>query len=178
MHRPAFAARALEALRVRDAAARGHPVHLTGTNGLLHAGRVAVHDLAGKQVGDRGKSDVRMRSNIRCTRQSLRQVNRTEMIEEYEGAHHPTLRVRQHSPDLEVAEIAAPLVYEKGPHPLSLLRASHARSRGPQCAGGVPSGTRVCSVIQLTSQVLPPSCENACSKCGAVELMLDHTNRT
>src|SRR5215469_14826082 len=129
MHRPAFAARALKALRVRDAAARGHPVHLTGTNGLLHGGRVAVHDLAGKQVRDRCKSDVRMRPHVRGTRQSLRQLNRTQVIEEYEGPHHVALRVRQYPSDLEVAEIPAPLVYESRPHEGILLRAAPARSK-------------------------------------------------
>src|SRR5262249_38906104 len=114
--------------RVRDAAARGHPVHLAGTDGLLHSGGVAVHDLAGKQVGDRGKSDVRMRPHVCGARQSLRQLDRTQMIEEYEGAHHVALRVRQHPPALEVAEIAAPLVYEKRPHAVILLRAAPARS--------------------------------------------------
>src|SRR6266568_1035034 len=38
--------------------------------------------------------------------------------------------------------------------------------------------TRVWSVIQFTSQVLPPSSENDCSKCGEFEVISDQINRT
>ena len=38
--------------------------------------------------------------------------------------------------------------------------------------------TRVCSVIQVTSQLLPPSSENACSKWGAEDVVLDQAKRT
>ena len=46
MHFPALAARALEALGVRDAAAGRHPVDLPRTNRLFRAQAVAMHDLA------------------------------------------------------------------------------------------------------------------------------------
>jgi hypothetical protein len=39
-------------------------------------------------------------------------------------------------------------------------------SGGPYWAAPVASPTRVWSVIQFTSQVLPPSSEKDCSKCG------------
>ena len=42
----ALAARAFEALRVRDTAPSGHPVDFARPNGLLGADTVAVHDLA------------------------------------------------------------------------------------------------------------------------------------
>ena len=35
-----------------------------GLDRLLHADAVAMHDLAGEQVGDRGESDVRMRAHV------------------------------------------------------------------------------------------------------------------
>src|SRR5216683_4690016 len=40
------------------------------------------------------------------------------------------------------------------------------------------SFTRVWSVIQFTSQVLPPSSENDCSKWAEFGVMFDQTNRT
>jgi hypothetical protein len=39
------------------------------------------------------------------------------------------------------------------------------------------SPTRVWSIIQLTSQVLPQSSENDCSKWGLLEAVFDHMNR-
>src|SRR4029078_12085136 len=45
VHRAAFGAGALEALRMRDAAPGGHPVHLAGADRLLRAQAVAMHDL-------------------------------------------------------------------------------------------------------------------------------------
>ena len=46
-----------------------------------------------------------------------------------------------------------------------------------QCAVSGPSLTRVWSVIQFTSQVLPPSSENDCSKWGVFVVMFVQTNR-
>src|SRR5262245_20169442 len=51
VHESADRARLLEALRVRDAAPRDHPVDLVGLDGLLNADAVAMHDLAREQVG-------------------------------------------------------------------------------------------------------------------------------
>ena len=50
---------------------------------------------------------------------------------------------------------------------------------GAQGALSCPSFTRVWSVIQFTSQVLPPSSENDCSKWGefVVRLVLDKSNQ-
>ena len=50
----ALGARLLEALAVRDAAPRRHPVHLVRADRLLRADAVAVHDLAVEQVGRGG----------------------------------------------------------------------------------------------------------------------------
>src|ERR1700676_1115947 len=48
---------------------------------------------------------------------------------------------------------------------------------GVQCALSDSSSTRVWSVIQFTSQVLPPSSENDCSKWGEFVVMSVQTNR-
>src|ERR1700722_14559186 len=42
----------------------------------------------------------------------------------------------------------------------------------------IPYLLRLKSVVQLTSQVLPPSGEKACSQCAASAVMFDHTKRT
>src|SRR3954452_11828777 len=49
----ALTARALEALRVRDAASSRHPVDLARPNGLLGADTVAMDDLTFEQVSHR-----------------------------------------------------------------------------------------------------------------------------
>src|SRR3954452_18742031 len=49
----ALAARAFQALRVRDAASSRHPVDLARPNGLLGADTVAMHDLTFEQVSYR-----------------------------------------------------------------------------------------------------------------------------
>ena len=53
-----------------------------------------------------------------------------------------------------------------------------ARSLGAQRSFWGASSTRVWSVIQFTSQVLPPSSENACSKCGLLVSVFDQMKRT
>src|ERR1700704_3033260 len=59
-------------------------------------------------------------------------------------------------------------------HPVFRVR----NSCGDQCALSGESFTRVWSVIQLTSQVLPPSSEKDCSKCGVSVLVFVQINRT
>ncbi len=57
---------------------------------------------------------------------------------------------------------------------------SHSAEGRPnfQCDFPAAGGTWVWSVIQFTSQVLPPSPENACSKCGVLVLSRVHSKRT
>jgi hypothetical protein len=38
--------------------------------------------------------------------------------------------------------------------------------------------TRLNSIVQFTSQVWPPSGENACSQCALVAVIFDHVKRT
>ena len=110
VHRAALGARLLEALGVRDAAAGDHPVDLVGLDGLLHADAVAMHDLAGEQIGDRGEPDVRVRAHVDGLRDTRREGHRADVVEEDERADHVPARERQHAPDFEAAEVAAALV--------------------------------------------------------------------
>src|SRR3546814_20475791 len=74
-----------------DAAARSHPVHLAGTNGLLDAQAVAMRDPALEQVADGGESDVGMRPDIRVAKPVGWQVQRAGMTEEDERPDHAAL---------------------------------------------------------------------------------------
>src|SRR5262245_33996889 len=58
--RSRWIARVRGPLRVNDAAARGHPIDLTRLDRLHCPEIVAVHDLAGKQVGHGCKTDMRV----------------------------------------------------------------------------------------------------------------------
>src|SRR5215469_10645316 len=129
MHRSALAPCSLEAFRVRDPAARGHPVHLTRTNHLLDPGRVAVHDFAREHVSHGREADMWVRSHIGFARQPFRQLDRTEMIEEYEGAHHVVVRMRQDAAHLESPQTAP-----------SLINQNHARK--PRACGAVSTAVR------------------------------------
>ena len=113
---PPSRARALEALRMRDAAARRHPVHLAGPDRLLGADAVAMHDLAVEQIGDGRQPDVRMRPHVDRARNARREIDRTHVIEEDERPDHAPLRERQHASDLEAAEVAAPLFDDELDH--------------------------------------------------------------
>src|SRR3546814_6301377 len=85
---PGLRRRVVEALRMGDAAAGGHPVHLAGANSLLGAEAVAVHEPAVEQIADGGEHDMRMRSDIGVATLIGRQLQRTGMIEETE--EHPS----------------------------------------------------------------------------------------
>src|ERR1700681_2634894 len=90
-----------------DAAARGHQVHGTGLDFLDIALAVAVHDAAVEQIGDGGKSDMRMRAHVHAL--AGHKLHRPEMIEKDERADHLALAVRQRAAHLEsIAEVAGP----------------------------------------------------------------------
>src|SRR5689334_5765956 len=57
VHGAAFRARLLEALRMRDAGTGNHPVDLAGTDRLLRADVVAMHDLALEEIGNGREPD-------------------------------------------------------------------------------------------------------------------------
>src|SRR5688500_8915356 len=116
VHAAAFAARALEALGVRDAAAGGHPVHLARPDRLLGADAVAMHDLAVEEVGEGGQADVRMGPYVYGARQAGGKVHRPHVVEEHERPDHAALGEGQHPADLESAEVAAPLTDDDFDH--------------------------------------------------------------
>ena len=93
------------ALGMNDAASRRHPVDLAGADRLRGAEAVAMHDLAVKQEGQRGKPDMRVWPNIDAL--AVPQHGRSKVVEEDEGADHSTLRVRESAADRKAAEIDA-----------------------------------------------------------------------
>src|SRR3974390_738569 len=110
MHGSTLASRPLKPFRVCDAAARGHPVDFSRTNRLLDAGRIAMHDLSGKHVGNGREAYMWMRTHVRLARQPFRQLHRPQVVEEYEGSHHVAVGMRQHPADFEASEAAPALV--------------------------------------------------------------------
>src|SRR5688572_9803289 len=113
---PALAARALEALGMRDAAASGHPVDLERPDRLLEPEAVAMHDLALEQVGHGRQADVRMRPYVDGPGNARRKIHRADSIKEDERSHHPPLRIRKYAPDFKSAEIPAPLFDDEFDH--------------------------------------------------------------
>src|SRR5260221_3642512 len=94
------------ALRVRDAAACGHPVDRAGLDVLHRADAVAVHELSFEKVGHRRQPDMRVRTDIGVL-EGL-ELLRTEMIEEKERPHGLPFRGRQKAANLEMADWAQP----------------------------------------------------------------------
>ena len=106
-----------------------HPVHFAGTNHLVKAEAVPMHDLAREQIRDRRQADVRMRTHVDPPRQIRGELHRTHVIEEHERADHAALRPRQHAPDLEAAQIAATRFDHQLDRGVRTHEASLARSR-------------------------------------------------
>src|SRR5262249_46989135 len=123
----------LEALGMRDTAAGRHPIHLAGADHLLHADGVAMHDLARKQIGDGRQSNMRMRTHIGFARYPLRQVHRPKMIKKNERSYHSLLRLWQHPPDLEAADVPPPRIDDQFNHGCT--------PRGPTAELAYRSGT-------------------------------------
>ena len=93
------------ALGVDDAAPGRHPVDRAGLDPLHDAGRVAVHDRALEQVGERRQADVRMRPHVVVG--AGRDVDRPEVVEEDERADGaPVGRGQQAAHDEAAAEVA------------------------------------------------------------------------
>ena len=97
-----------------------HPVDLLGTDCLLVGQAVAMHDLACEQIGDRGEPNMRMRSNIGAAINATGDVDRPDMVEENEGAHHLAFCERQDPAYLETAaKLPSPLFDHQLDHCLS-----------------------------------------------------------
>src|SRR4029078_4476672 len=112
----AFGAGALEALRMRDAAPGGHPVHLAGADRLLGHQAVAMHDLALEQIRERGQADVRMRAHVDAARNAGRELDRSEVIEEDEPPDTAPLAEQEHASHGEAAEVAAARIDDEFDH--------------------------------------------------------------
>ena len=67
-----------------DAAARAHPVHVTGFDPLDGAETVAMHERALEQIGHGRQADVRVRPDIEAL--AGRHLDRPHMIEKHERA--------------------------------------------------------------------------------------------
>src|SRR4030095_8438738 len=93
------------ALRVNDAASRGHPINFTRLERLHRAEAVAMHDLAGEHVGDRCKTDMRMWAHFKGP--ALNQLQWAELIKENKGTHRSAFGRWQCPHHVEAADIAA-----------------------------------------------------------------------
>src|SRR5512147_1552411 len=86
-----------------DAVTRGHPVYVTRGDPLHAAKAVAVQERALEEIGDRGQSDVRMRSHVDPC--AGRKGRGPDVVEENERPDHPDRMSRQQTAYLEAAEI-------------------------------------------------------------------------
>src|SRR5690606_11663382 len=112
--------RALEPLAMRDAAARGHPVHFLWPNHLFVAQAVAMHHFAGKQVGNRGKTDMRVGTYVNAAIHAWRKVERPHVIEKDKWPYHRLLCERQYAANIKSAtQIATPLLNNHFNHVMS-----------------------------------------------------------
>ena len=93
------------ALRMHDAAAGGHQVHVARMNRDGAAEAVAVHDLAVEQERDGGEPDMRMRPHVDALAGA--EFDRPEVIEEDERADHAAAHMRQCAAHREAAEVDA-----------------------------------------------------------------------
>src|SRR4051794_16455639 len=97
------AQRRVRALRMRDAASCGHPVHVARHDGLLGAQAVPMHDRAVKQIGNCCQADMRMGADIEPL--AREELARPHLVEEDEGSDHLPLSGRQGTAHFEAAQI-------------------------------------------------------------------------
>src|SRR5713101_9393672 len=103
------------ALRMCNAAARGHPIDGARLDVLHRADAVAVHELSFEKVRHRRQPDMRVRTHI-AVAEGL-ELLRTEMIEEKERPYGLLFRGRQKAANLEMANLAQPrLQYQDVSH--------------------------------------------------------------
>jgi hypothetical protein len=91
------------ALRMYDAATRGHKIHRAAPNRLLETETVSMDDLALEQIRDRGKPDVRVRPNLYSL--SRWKFGRPDVVEKYERSDHAARFRRQHPTNTETTKI-------------------------------------------------------------------------
>ncbi len=105
------------ALGVHDSTARRHQVDRTRGDRLHDAQAVAMNDLTGEKVGDRGQTDMRVRTHGDTL--AGREFRRPHMIEKYERTHHATGLGREYPSHCEFAEVRLPRRYPEGDRPLA-----------------------------------------------------------
>src|SRR6187402_2399690 len=88
--------------RMYDAISRSHPVHLSRLNFNFTAKTVAVHDAAFEQIGECGKSDMRMRRYIEIV--VVAEFVRPHMIDKRKRPDGSLFTERQQSPNHEIAD--------------------------------------------------------------------------
>ena len=93
------------AFGVRDAATRRHEIHGPGRDVHVIAFAVAVRDAAIEKVGDGGKPDMRVGTNVQTS--SGNKLHRSHLVEKNEGPDHLAFPVRQRPADGKaVAKVA------------------------------------------------------------------------
>src|SRR6516165_5344506 len=93
------------ALGVDNTATGGHPIDLVGADRDQRSQAIAMHDLAGIQTGDGGKSDMRMRADVDTLTRA--EFAGPHVIKEDERSHHPALGTRQSPAHLESTKVGA-----------------------------------------------------------------------
>src|SRR5690606_8472668 len=91
------------ALGMHDAASCRHPVHFTGTDHQIVAEAVLMADLAFKEPGQRGETDVRMGTHVHGL--AGPQYHWPEMVEKHEGTHAAAFAQRQRAAHAEVTDV-------------------------------------------------------------------------
>ena len=94
------------ALRMDDALAGRHPIHIAWRDDLRRAEAVAVHDFALEQVCHRGEPDMRMRPDADAF--TKRELRGPHLVPEYERPHHLPPGGGERAADAEAAQIANP----------------------------------------------------------------------
>jgi len=104
--RARLAQRIARALRMRDAAARRHPVDGAGLDRLHETETVPMDNPAFEEIRHRRKADVRMRPHV--DPRARREFGRTHVIEEDDGPDVAHRLRRQEPRDEKAAKIARP----------------------------------------------------------------------
>src|SRR5580658_227379 len=81
------------ALRMHDAASGAHPIDGAGFDALHRTQAVSMHHRTFEQIRDRGEADMRMRPNVDV--HARFDIERPEVVEEYERAYRAPCQSRQ-----------------------------------------------------------------------------------
>src|SRR5262249_38631778 len=109
-----------------------------------------VKHFALEQVGDGGKSDMRVRAHIDAA--ADQKLSRPHLIEEDKGSHHLLLRGGQCAAHLKAAKIACPR------HDDVLDRIAGTRITGDGIVGRLPAHSAIRQlIVPLVSRLLPPA---------------------